>query len=158
MDVGCCCVNLSRTIAGSEPLEAQAWAEWGPNGVDLRMTGSLRFAGGVMAQLDCALTMERRESYEVAGTDGYLRVEAAFVPGTGDVLIEERRGRADPVRHPIAGADEYRLMVEHFADCALHDRPLRYPAREAAANLRTIEALYRSARAGGRQTLLQPLV
>ena len=26
-------------------------------------------------------------------------------------------------------------MVEHFADCVLHGRPLRYPATEAAANV-----------------------
>ena len=24
-------------------------------------------------------------------------------------------------------------MVEHFADCVLHDRPVRYPVSEAAA-------------------------
>jgi predicted dehydrogenase len=41
-------------------------------------------------------------------------------------------------------------MVEHFADCVLYDRPVRYPPAEAAANMRTIEALYRSARNGGR--------
>jgi predicted dehydrogenase len=41
-------------------------------------------------------------------------------------------------------------MVEHFADCVLHKKPLRYPPAEAAANMRVIEALYRSARGGGR--------
>jgi predicted dehydrogenase len=40
-------------------------------------------------------------------------------------------------------------MVEHFADCILTGTPLRYPASEAALNMRVIEALYRSARAGG---------
>ena len=50
----------------------------------------------------------------------------------------------------IAGVDEYRLMVEHFADCIGQDRLPRYPASEAAANMRVIEALYRSARDGGR--------
>jgi hypothetical protein len=41
-------------------------------------------------------------------------------------------------------------MVEHFADSVLEGREVRYPASEAAANLRAIEALYRSARNGGR--------
>ena len=54
----------------------------------------------------------------------------------------------------MAGDDEYRLMVEHFADCALQHRPVRYPAGEAAANLRVIEALYRSARHGGQPVIL----
>ena len=39
-------------------------------------------------------------------------------------------------------------MVEHFADCALHARPLRFPPTEARANLRVLDALARSARTG----------
>ena len=149
MDVGCYCVNLSRTVAGSEPVAVQAWATWTPSGVDAQMAGSLLFEGGVLAQFDCALSMERREFYEVAGTEAGLAVPAAFLPGTGDVAITVQRGREAEVRHEIRGVDEYRFMVEHFADCVLHDRPVRYPATEAAADMAVIEALYRSARSGG---------
>ncbi len=150
MDVGCYCVNVSRTMAGQEPAEAQAWAEWGPTGVDTRLAGALRFPNGIVAQFDCALSLERRESYEVAGPNGSLEVGGSFVPGTEDAIIAERHGRGEVIRHVVPGADQYRLMVEHFADCVLDDRPVRYPATEAAANLRTIEALYLSARSGGR--------
>lgn len=149
MDVGCYCVNVSRTLAGREPEVVQATAEWGPTGVDEALAGMMRFPGGLVAHFDCALTMERCEAYEVAGTDGWLRLDASFLPGTADVEIVERRGREGERRHAVSGDDEYRLMVEHFADCVLHDRSPRYPAREAAANMRVIEALYRSARAGG---------
>ena len=149
MDVGCYCVNVSRTLAGREPVEVQAWATFGPTGVDLELAGSLRFEDGLVAQFDCALTMERREYVEVAGTDGSIELRAAFLPGTTDTVAIQHRGRAPSIEHPVAGDDEYRLMVEHFADCALHHRPVRYPASEAAANLRVIEALYRSARHGG---------
>jgi xylose dehydrogenase (NAD/NADP) len=152
MDVGCYCVNVSRTVVGEEPESAQATATWTVRGVDQRLTGVLRFPGGAVAHFDCALDVERNEVFEVAGTDGSLRVPAAFLPGTADVEIEESRGREGAARHVIAGADEYRLMVEHFADCVLHDREPRYGVAEAAANLRAIEALYRSARADGRPT------
>lgn len=149
MDVGCYCVNVSRTLAGAEPLTAQATASWTDRGVDEALAGILRFPGGITAHFDCALTLERSEGYEVAGTDGSLRVDAAFLPGTDDVVIEEHRGREGLATHAIEGVDEYRLMVEHFADCILHDREPRYGAAEAAANMRTIRALYASARAGG---------
>ncbi|MGH9335497.1 MAG: Gfo/Idh/MocA family protein, partial [Vicinamibacteria bacterium] len=99
---------------------------------------------------DCALTLERRESYVAAGPDGYLSVDSAFLPGTSESTIEEHHGRAGRSVHTVPGADEYQSMVEHFADCVLERRPVRYPAAEAAANLRVIEALYRSARNGGR--------
>ncbi|HJO03176.1 MAG TPA: Gfo/Idh/MocA family oxidoreductase [Acidobacteriota bacterium] len=149
MDVGCYCVNISRTVAGSEPLEVQALAEWGPSGVDTLMAGTMRFADGLLAQFDCALTLERREAYEIAGTDGHLQVPAAFLPGTEEVQIHQHGGRGDSTTHTVEGADEYQLMVEHFADCVLDDLPLRYDAGEAAQNMRVIEALYRSARRGG---------
>ena len=156
MDVGCYCVNVSRTVVGAEPVEVAAWAHFTGDNVDARLAGMLRFDGGVVAQFDCALTMERREMCEVAGTDGVLAIEDAFLPGTGDTDIRTLRGRAQPAIETVPGADEYRLMVEHFARCALDGTPLRYPATEAAANMRVIEALLASARAGGAPRRVHP--
>ena len=93
--------------------------------------------------------MERCEFYEVAGTEGHLRVPAAFLPGTADADIEEYGGRGDATVHTVAGVDEYQLMVEHFADCVINNEHPRYPAAEAARNMRVIEALYESAGKGG---------
>ena len=149
MDVGCYCINLSRTLAGTEPVEVQATANWTASGVDGQMVGWLRFTGGLIAAFDCALTLERREYYEVGGTEGSLLVPASFLPGTGDTTIRLRqKGKSEGFLN-IGGADEYRLMVEHFAGCVLEGKPLRYGPSEAAANMRVIEALYRSARNGG---------
>ena len=153
MDVGCYCVNASRTMVGAEPVEVQAWANWARSGVDAELTGTLRFASGVLAHFDCALSMDRRELVEVAGTDASVTLDSAFVGGRERVTYIERRERIETV-HEMDGADQYQLMVEHFADCVLHQRPLRYTASEAAANMLVIEALYRSARAGGRPVAL----
>ena len=153
MDVGCYCVNVSRTLAGQEPIEVQAYANWGASGVDEQIAATLRFAGGLLAQFDCALSLSRREYYQVVGTEGALDVPLAFLPGTHDTVIRERHGRDETV-HTISGVDEYRLMVEHFANCVLQDEPPRYPPAEAAANMQVIEALYRSARNEGRPELL----
>jgi predicted dehydrogenase len=152
MDVGCYCVNISRTVTDAEPVEVQAFARWHEGGVDDTLAATMRFADGVIAQFDCSLGMERRESYEVAGTDGSLDVPGAFLPGAGDVVIHERHGRGEQRDHVVPGDNEYRLMVEHFADCALHGRSLRYSVADAAGNMAVIEALYRSAREGGRPT------
>lgn len=114
------------------------------------MAGVLRFPHDLLATFDCALTLDRRELCEAARTEGTLRMDPAFLPGTGDVEIQEIRGRGEGRVHPIPGVDQYQLMVEHFAEAVLNGAPLRYPATEAAANLRVIEALYRSARRGGK--------
>jgi xylose dehydrogenase (NAD/NADP) len=149
MDVGSYCVNIARTAAGAEPVMVECFARWAASGVDEQMVGTLGFPNGLMAQFDCALTMERRELYTLAGTEAYLSVPKAFLPGADNVTIEEIRGRSEVKQHRIKGADEYQLMVEDFADCILLDRPARYPASEAAANMRVIETLYHSARQGG---------
>jgi len=150
MDVGCYCVNASRTMAGSEPEAVKAFADWGETGVDERLVGMMWFNNGIQSHFDCALTMERCEYYEVAGTDGYIRVPASFVPGIEDTVVIEKHGRNETVTHDIRGVDEYQLMVEHFADCVLCNRAFRYPAAEAGQNMRVIQALYASARDGGK--------
>lgn len=159
MDVGCYCVNVSRTLVGAEPLAAQATARWTGGergaGVDDELTGVLHFPDGVTAHFDCALTQRRREFYEVAGTDGILGVDEAFLPGTKDVEVLEDGGDTR-TRHAVKGDDEYRLMVEHFARCVREGRTPRWGVADAEANMRAIEALYRSARAGGAPVDVEP--
>jgi len=155
MDVGCYCVNFSRTLAGAEPIEVQAWVRWSASGVDEQMVGSLRFADGLLAQFDCALNLERRETALLAGTDGCLSLPSAFLPGKGPGDLVEQRGHNLENGIPVGEADEYQLMVEHFAQAILEDQPLRYPPAEAAANMRAITALYRSARLSGAPVLVQ---
>jgi D-xylose 1-dehydrogenase (NADP+, D-xylono-1,5-lactone-forming) len=149
MDVGCYCVNVSRTLLGQEPAEVQAFATWTSSGVDGTMAGSLRFGSGAVALFDCALTLERREFYEVGGTLGSFAAEAAFLPGTADVTLLQRHPGGKETRHKTPGVDQYRLMVEHFADAVLEGTPLLHSAEEAARNMAVIEALYRSARREG---------
>ncbi len=149
MDVGCYCVNVSRTVTGMEPVEVRAMGNFRSSGVDEQLAGSLLFENGLLAHFDCALTMERTEVYHVQGTEGHLRVLDAFLPGTDDAVIEQFDTQDYLTKLTVPGADEYRLMVEHFADCVLNDRPVRYTAEEAALNMRVIEALYESARNNG---------
>jgi predicted dehydrogenase len=148
LDVGCYCVNVSRTLAGGEPLEAQAWQSTARCGVDERLHGSLRFAGGVVAQFDCGFTTDRRQWVEVAGSEASLVMASAFRPGAGDREIFEHRG-LETRRHAIDGDDEFRRMFEHFGDAVATGRPFRYGLDDAVANLRAIEALLASARCGG---------
>jgi predicted dehydrogenase len=156
MDVGCYCVNVLRTFAGREPVAVQALAAWHAHGVDERMTGLLHFDDDLTGQFDCALNLARRETFLAAGAEATLELPRAYLPGTGDTVVRLRKNYTDVSEQTIAGVDEYRLMVEHFADCVQTGQPPRYGAREAACNMNVIEALYRSARAGGAPVAVPP--
>lgn len=149
MDVGCYCVNVSRTLFGVEPHTAQAQARWTPSGVDGDLTGSLRFDGDRSAQFHCALDLPRHEFVEAIGENGRLRLDKAFLPGTGPTTIQMTDAGGTVHEEKVLGTDQYRLMVEHFADCVLRGELPRYGASEAASNMAAIQALLRSARNGG---------
>lgn len=149
MDVGCYCVNISRTLFGAEPTMAFAQARWSERGVDLGLAGTLSFDGGGLAQFHSALDLARDEVVEVVGTEGRIFVESAFLPGKGAVSFEIRRADGSRETRSFDGADEYQLMVEHFADCVLAGTQPEYGAHEASRNMAAIDALAASARSGG---------
>jgi predicted dehydrogenase len=149
MDLGCYCVNLSRTFVGMEPLEVRAMANFTDQGVDQQMAGSMRFENGVLAHFDCALNMEKTQVYHIFGSNGHVRVLEAFVPGTEATSVEMFDLEDNLTRVPTPGGDQYRLMVEHFADCVLNDRPVRWGPDDADLNMRVIQALAESARKEG---------
>ena len=92
MDVGCYCVNVSRTMFAAEPVEAQAYASWSASGVDELMVGTLRFGDGRLAQIECSLALAGRQSYQIIGADGVIDAPTAFVPGLNDTTLVIRQG------------------------------------------------------------------
>ena len=155
--LGSYCVDLGRLLAGSPPIDAKAVATWSRNGVDEHLTGSLRFPSGVTMDFECGRATGARQTARVQVSETFLTAERCFVPGRGPTEILEERGTS-VTRHTIDPQDQYRLMVEHFADAALMGTPLRYGIADSAANLAAIAALYESARSGGRPVTVQTLI
>ncbi len=159
MDVGCYCVNMSRLVAGSEPVQVEANAVMGETtGVDETFVGILRFPNNVMAHFDCSFRTDYREWLQVQGTRLRADVLRPIKPGTRPGEIKLQRGEtadATGVSETISApaANHYRLMVEDFADAVLKRQPLRYPPEEGLANMRVIDALFESARTGKSITL-----
>ena len=150
-DLGCYCVDASRLLLGAEPVEAQAFAEWNDQGVDTQLVGTLRFANGAVAHFDCSFMMERREFVEAAGPEGAVTsASGTFVNSTDEVELVQYRGREPQIVHSVTGDNHYRLMVEHFAEVAQGRDTLRHGIAQSVGNLAAIEALYLSAREGGR--------
>ncbi len=148
MDVGCYCVDVARLLLAAEPDEAEARAVWSDSGVDVHLFGQLGFAGAYL-RFDCSLDTVRQEFVEVVGTEGRLRLDKAFLPGTAATAIDLVTRAEGEVTIAVPGVDEYQLMVERFAGAVLAGSGPAYTARHAAAGMAALEALYASARSGG---------
>ncbi len=149
MDVGCYCINVSRLLAGREPVTAQARAYWAPTGVDAQLAGMLDFGDGLLAHFDCGLNQARRERCLVAGTEGYLTLPKTFIPGPDEAVIYEEKGREISEQHTFADVNHYRLLAEDFMHTIDGSVPL-FPIEDAVDNMRVIVALLASARDDGR--------
>jgi D-xylose 1-dehydrogenase (NADP+, D-xylono-1,5-lactone-forming) len=141
MDVGCYCVSGARLLAG-EPERVYAEQAIGGDGVDVRLAGTMRFPGDVVAQFDSGLTLPTRDELEVIGSDGSLFLDDPW--HCRSPLIELRRD-GDVERIEPERADSYRLELENFADAVEGAAPPLLGREDAVGQARTIEALYRSA-------------
>lgn len=142
MDVGCYCVSAARLLAG-EPLGVSAQQVRGADGVDVRLTGLLRFAGDVLATIDCGLDLAARDELEVTGTSGVLWLDDPW--HSRSPAIELRRPDGSVERIAVEPLDPYACELEDFAAAVAGERAPRYRREDALGQTRAIAALYASA-------------
>ena len=143
-DVGCYPISFARFLAGAEPVEVFGWQVSGPSGVDELFAGQLRFANGLLAQVDSAFQLPFRSFMEIAGSERTLTVAAPFKPQTNEELILRHKNDLIEVIK-IAGEPLYRGEIEDMADAVLLGKPPRVGLAESRGNVATITALLESA-------------
>jgi predicted dehydrogenase len=144
MDVGSYCVSGARLVAG-EPDVVSAQAVEGASGVDLRLTGLLRFAGDVLAVIDCGLDTYARGELEIAGSEGRLLLADPWHAIDPQIVVE--RGFEREVV-AVPAADSYTRELEDMAAAIAGEHAALLGRADALGQARTIEALYRSAEEG----------
>jgi D-xylose 1-dehydrogenase (NADP+, D-xylono-1,5-lactone-forming) len=146
MDVGCYCVSASRLLAG-EPETVTAQQVVGPSGVDVRLTGTLAFAGGVLAHFDCGFHVPDRSQLEVVGSAGTLRVNDPWHCLDPGILLTRADGGVEAIAPALESS--YRLELERVGDAVRGaGGPPPLGRADALGQARTIDALYRAAESG----------
>jgi xylose dehydrogenase (NAD/NADP) len=150
LDVGCYSVSAARWLLGAEPTRVQAQAVYHSSGVDVSMVGSLYFPENALATFEASFISALQQTYSVVGREGAIELpHNAFIPWENDaVFLLRRRDQEDGKQHVIPGADEYQLMVEHFADAVLGKTELMYSPGDSICNMRVLDALAQAARSG----------
>jgi predicted dehydrogenase len=149
MDVGCYAVSAARQFLG-EPVAADASVDDARGaGVDTSVAGTLEFADGATATVEASLETRNHQSYRVEGTEGWLEARDAFNPTHDDGVVLRWGTEGRTVEEQFDPVDQYRLQVEHFAECVEAGEQPRTDGEEAVANMRAVDALYEAAGTDG---------
>lgn len=146
MDVGIYAVQGMRCLAGREPVEVQAFeSKTDPKKfaeVDETMTWEMKFPGGVLAHGATTYAFNGMNYLRGLARDGWFELAPNAYGYSG---LEGRTSRG-PLALPQV--DHFAAELDDFAECILKNRPSRSPGEEGLADLKVIEALYRSAAEG----------
>lgn len=150
LDVGCYGVSVARWLLDAEPDRVQCHSVYHSTGVDLHTTGILSFADKYTATIEASFIAGLLQTYSVVGEKGAIELpHDAFIPWEKDASYSLREEEAESSAPTIiAGADEYQLMVEHFASAVRGESTLAYDADESVANMRVLDALAKAAKNG----------
>lgn len=147
LDVGCYAVSTARWLLAQEPVSVQAQAVY-RHGVDVHIAGIMRFPDGVLAGIEAGFVSALQQTYRIVGSEGTIELpHNAYIPWEQPARYTRRRKTQEAGEVcTVPGSDEYRLMVEHFADAALAKQDLEYGPEDSVRNLRVLDALALAAR------------
>lgn len=150
LDVGCYAVSTARWLMGREPRAVLGMAARQENGVDLLFTGMLDFGGQALASFEAGFITALQQTFRVVGDRGAIELpHNAFIPWDADAGYLLRGTDEEQGMQIRAGvADQYQLMVEHFADVVLERAQAHISPEESIENMRILDALAEAALQG----------
>jgi predicted dehydrogenase len=145
LDVGVYCLAPLLAAAGRGPARVAAAAVRAPSGVDRALAGWLDFGEGFAAAVECAFDAPERQVLELVGADAAVSLDRPHTGGPGDTALTLRRrdGGREEVR--VAGADPYRLLVEHVHAVVREGAAPRWSPGDAVGVLDVVDRLRRAA-------------
>lgn len=155
MDIGIYSLNAVRYLSGEEPIEVSAIEATDRSDprfrtVEDRVSFVLRFASGIEATCVSSYS-SGHNAFRATGQDGWIGMEPA-TPYDGHKLFIHKDGKTvqravPPTKNQHAG------QLDHLAECIINGTDPIVPGEEGLADLRVIEAIYRSIREGQRVRL-----
>ena len=153
-DVGVYPVSLAQFVMGDPPQWVLGDQIVGESDVDELFVGQMHYAGGRMAQISSSLRTPYHTLAEIVGTNGRLTLTYPFTN------VENSRMTYHPAegeREIIPVPDEYLYLgeIEDMHDAILLGKPNYLRPEETRNHIRTVLALYESARTGQIVTLTE---
>jgi len=145
-DVGCYPVSYSCLLAGAPPVDVFGGQQTSAAGIDLEFAGMLRFTDGSVAQFDCGFIGPFRAEMEVVGRNASLRVERPFRTDELSRLLLTVGDERETL--PFLAAPPFSGEIADMEAAAIDGQRPRVSLDESRRTVRTLTALYESARTG----------
>jgi len=143
-----------RYIFNAEPTRVFAAIDRDPAmGTDRLISGLAEFPGGRQLTFTCATQTSAHQRVTIAGDKGRIEIAIPFnAPPDRPTRITIDTGAdlhgGGARTEEFATCDQYTLQGDAFSRVVLGEKALDYPIEDAIANMRVIDALFRSAQTG----------
>jgi len=158
-DIGCYPITTSRYIFEAEPTRVVSLIEWDPvMKTDRLASAMLDFPAG-QASFTCSTQLVPYQRMNIFGTKGRIEVEIPFNAPASEpcrIFVDDGSGApssSSAVAETFETADQYALQGQLFSQAIRTGEPLKFPLENAVNNMRIIDAVFRSAKSGGWETV-----
>lgn len=152
-DIGCYAVVFGRYIFAAEPVRASALIDRDPVMKTDRLTsGLVDFGAGRHLVFTVGTQLGRTQRTDIVGDLGRIEVAVSLnaPPEAGMTILTDLTGALDGSgvqRESFPAVDQYGLQAD-LATRVFRGEAPEFPIEDAVANMRVVDALYRSAESG----------
>ena len=161
MDIGIYALQASRYMTGEEPLAVTATESTDRSDprfreVEDQIAFTLEFPSGVIGSCHSMYSANQNHVLLV-GDKGRVEMEPA-TRYDANKMWTGRDGREQQVTPPPGpGKNQFAAQLDHLSECIVTNKEPIVGGEEGLRDLRIMEAIYRSAREGGRRIELAPV-
>jgi predicted dehydrogenase len=158
-DIGCYAVVAARWFFEAEPLRVVSLVDRDPTfGTDRLFSAMLDMGHGRTVQFSVSTQSVFHQRVHLFGTKGRLEVTIPFnQPQNEPITYLTHEGQSadglDATRHVVAVNDQYASTAEWFSDQVRNVTPTSAGLDDAIAQARILDALFRSERSAGFETV-----
>jgi predicted dehydrogenase len=150
-DIGIYCINAARYLFRDEPTEVTAISVANPHDkrfreVDEATSAVLRFPQERIAAFTSSFGASDVGTYQICGDRGDLRLEPAYTYA-GELTHYLTIG-GKTTKKKFRKRDQFAVEIDYFSDCVLKNKEPEPSGEEGLADVRIIEAIYKSALTG----------
>lgn len=148
-DVGVYPLSFAQFVMGGPPQQVFGSQWLGESGVDEVFSGQMVYANGGMAQISASFCTPLRTEVEILGTEGRLVLNRPFTGhNDGDRTLMFYPKLGEPEEIEVPEKELYLGEVEDLHTAVLDQKPQYLTLEETRNHVKTVLALYESARTG----------